>query len=393
MRYLTILALLFAPLWFLVFADAQEICTEQYEPVCAELQVQCIKAPCDPVQETFANECKAKSKGAKILYKGECKKDFDAKAPEQNPNCQSWFDGCNSCARRAPGAPALCTKRYCPQDLMGPAVCKTYFNEKEGKSDDANTPGADVAPQEFSIPPVPMDEPGEIEPTFSFPEGVEIISDDLSSYATDDLEAKEKINLSGDIFTAYDDGSIFLNISSGDSFDKFLKLVGFIDSKRSRFTPFEGRAGTVSLLDIHGKILFSEVLKMKSDWQERAIRGEKLWFDLDLNLGKYKSGNYFLLFKNENPSGLKQNDAEFKIPIKIKHKEKELSPKERLLQKYPDYSFVAENKQSNSFVLKKEKRLKILWLFPVTVKELIFVDKETLLIKDKKTPWFSWLAF
>ncbi len=393
MRYLAVLALFFAPTGFFALAEAQEICTEEYNPVCAELQVQCIKAPCEPVFETFANDCKAKNRGAKILYKGECKKDYTAENPEQNPNCQSWFDGCNSCARRSPGAPALCTKRYCPQDLIAPAVCKTYFNEKGDEEKNLNDPSAALPPREFDFPPVPMDEPGEIEPTFSLPKDAEIISDDLSSYATDALEEKEKINLSGEIFTAYDDGSIFLNISHGDTFDKSLQIVGFIDSKKGRFGPFEGQAGSVSLLDLHGKNLTTRIIKLKPNWQEEALQGKKLWFDLDFDLRKYKSGNYFLLFKNENPSGLKQNDAEFKISIKIKHKEKELSPKEKLLQKYPDYKFVADNKQSNSFVLEKERKLKLLWIFPVKMKETIFVDKDTLLLKDKKTPWWSWLAF
>lgn len=32
-------------------------CTMQYDPVCAEVQVQCIQAPCPPIQETFGNAC------------------------------------------------------------------------------------------------------------------------------------------------------------------------------------------------------------------------------------------------------------------------------------------------------------------------------------------------
>jgi hypothetical protein len=48
-------------------------CTSVYSPVCVELQVQCIKAPCPAVKETFSNSCEAgKIKLGKILYKGEC---------------------------------------------------------------------------------------------------------------------------------------------------------------------------------------------------------------------------------------------------------------------------------------------------------------------------------
>lgn len=36
-----------------------DVCTQDYKPVCALVQVQCIKAPCNPVEETFSNSCTA----------------------------------------------------------------------------------------------------------------------------------------------------------------------------------------------------------------------------------------------------------------------------------------------------------------------------------------------
>ena len=48
-------------------------CTKEYIPVCAEVEVQCIKAPCKPVKQTFANACVLSSnRDAKFLYKGRC---------------------------------------------------------------------------------------------------------------------------------------------------------------------------------------------------------------------------------------------------------------------------------------------------------------------------------
>ncbi len=47
-----------------------KMCTLEYAPVCAEVEVQCIKAPCYPVQETFSNSCMAWEN--KILYTGQC---------------------------------------------------------------------------------------------------------------------------------------------------------------------------------------------------------------------------------------------------------------------------------------------------------------------------------
>lgn len=45
------------------------ICTMQYDPVCGEQQVQCIKAPCYPIKKTYWNACMA---NFDYLYTWEC---------------------------------------------------------------------------------------------------------------------------------------------------------------------------------------------------------------------------------------------------------------------------------------------------------------------------------
>jgi len=47
-----------------------KVCTMEYAPVCAEVQVQCIKAPCYPVQQTFSNSCMAWDNP--VLYTWQC---------------------------------------------------------------------------------------------------------------------------------------------------------------------------------------------------------------------------------------------------------------------------------------------------------------------------------
>jgi hypothetical protein len=51
-------------------ADA---CITLYDPVCVEVQVQCITTPCNPVKETYSNSCNACS-NENVLYweSGEC---------------------------------------------------------------------------------------------------------------------------------------------------------------------------------------------------------------------------------------------------------------------------------------------------------------------------------
>jgi hypothetical protein len=53
-----------------IVTDENNVCTMDYNPVCAVVQVQCIKAPCYPIQQTFWNACSAWKN--KILYKWEC---------------------------------------------------------------------------------------------------------------------------------------------------------------------------------------------------------------------------------------------------------------------------------------------------------------------------------
>lgn len=57
--------------------DNVSFCTMEYAPVCAEVQVQCIKEPCDPIQQTFGNKCMMEANSlATFLYTGECNDDY-----------------------------------------------------------------------------------------------------------------------------------------------------------------------------------------------------------------------------------------------------------------------------------------------------------------------------
>jgi len=50
-------------------------CTKEYVPVCAEVAIECITTPCEPIKQTFSNACVlSNNKKATFLYKGACKK-------------------------------------------------------------------------------------------------------------------------------------------------------------------------------------------------------------------------------------------------------------------------------------------------------------------------------
>lgn len=56
-----------------VSAASDTICTMDYTPVCGAVQVQCIRAPCYPVYQTFGNSCTlSASANATFIKKGEC---------------------------------------------------------------------------------------------------------------------------------------------------------------------------------------------------------------------------------------------------------------------------------------------------------------------------------
>jgi hypothetical protein len=53
--------------------ERADVCPDIYQPVCANVNVQCITTPCNPVQETFSNSCQACQNSLVDFYRmGEC---------------------------------------------------------------------------------------------------------------------------------------------------------------------------------------------------------------------------------------------------------------------------------------------------------------------------------
>lgn len=59
-------------------SDDNKACPNNLDPICGELNLQCIQAPCDPVQQTFPNKCLLEKSKAIFLYDGECKNDIQS---------------------------------------------------------------------------------------------------------------------------------------------------------------------------------------------------------------------------------------------------------------------------------------------------------------------------
>ena len=73
MRYIFFLFFFFGSVSLATAANEDPImCTMEYAPVCGTVQVQCIKAPCNGVRETFGNTCMAAAAKATDITTGEC---------------------------------------------------------------------------------------------------------------------------------------------------------------------------------------------------------------------------------------------------------------------------------------------------------------------------------
>ncbi len=72
-------------------------CTKEYMPVCGEVQVQCIKAPCPPLKTTYPNRCMAENAGAQDIQEGSCQEE----GPDLKGTCESaegtWLPDSSEC--------------------------------------------------------------------------------------------------------------------------------------------------------------------------------------------------------------------------------------------------------------------------------------------------------
>jgi len=110
-------------------------CTKEYSPVCGQ-PTGCATQPdgteycARPTTKTYVNRCMMNADGATYVHEGQCR--TPSVDPSSDPRCKSWYDGCNSCSRSAPGSPAMCTLRACTAEGMQKPYCTSYFDGNSG---------------------------------------------------------------------------------------------------------------------------------------------------------------------------------------------------------------------------------------------------------------------
>ena len=82
--------------------NTEKPCTREYVPVCGEVDVQCIKAPCPPIKTTFSNRCEAENNKAKNIQEGACVDE----SPNPEGACLSfdgnWIEEAKECEGMSP---------------------------------------------------------------------------------------------------------------------------------------------------------------------------------------------------------------------------------------------------------------------------------------------------
>jgi hypothetical protein len=100
------------------------------------------------------------------------------------------------------------------------------------------------------------------------------------------------------------------NITSGQAISSPLTIKGRVTG--GHWTGFEGQVGTVELVGSDGERLGLAILNATSDWMKMPTN-----FDAILSFEAPKDSDLFLVFHNENPSGMPDKEEVMSLPVKF----------------------------------------------------------------------------
>ncbi|MFH0791742.1 MAG: GerMN domain-containing protein [bacterium] len=90
-----------------------------------------------------------------------------------------------------------------------------------------------------------------------------------------------------------------------------INITGYVNDRE--WAAFEGQVGSVVLIDNEGKTIGEAVLTATTDWMRFPVYFET---EIKYNIPVGKDG--FLIFRNENPSGIETKNHSIKVPIVFK---------------------------------------------------------------------------
>lgn len=112
--------------------------------------------------------------------------------------------------------------------------------------------------------------------------------------------------------TAIEKGLVVVSPGTNSQISSPVKITGYVNG--DGWIAFErGQAGLVKLLDSEDREIGSSILNVPGDWMKLPVD-----FEAELEFDSIKDEAGTLLFLNENPSGMSENEREFRLPVKIK---------------------------------------------------------------------------
>jgi len=99
------------------------------------------------------------------------------------------------------------------------------------------------------------------------------------------------------------------NVKAGQAIKSPMLIQGVVTG--GKWAGFEGQVGKVELID-SGKVIGSAPLITTSDFMKFPTS-----FEAELSFSDPKGDNIFLIFSNENPSGLSEGAETMILPVKV----------------------------------------------------------------------------
>lgn len=114
----------------------------------------------------------------------------------------------------------------------------------------------------------------------------------------------------GPCFSGINSGLTIISPKANEEIKSPVVIKGYVNG--DGWTGFEAVAGVVKILDKNGELLVSAPLVIQGDWMKLPV-----YFETTLDFVDSESGDAKIVFSNENPSGLPENDKIFVLPVKF----------------------------------------------------------------------------
>lgn len=122
----------------------------------------------------------------------------------------------------------------------------------------------------------------------------------------------------GPCFSGINSGLTIISPKANEEIKSPVVIKGYVNG--DGWTGFEAVAGVIKILDKNGELLASAPLAIQGEWTKLPA-----YFETTLDFVDSESGDAKIVFSNENPSGLPENDRTFALPIKFGETQMEVS--------------------------------------------------------------------